>query len=236
MTGIETLRKIRPLDLDICIIITTAYASVEAMFFAVNDGGAQTYIKKAGKWADDLKITVKQGMNWINPIRFKKVESRAARQKKSIIKRCFLTGAPFCPWMIQENEKIVFVGMPFKINHQGENLNIYKQAIEPATRELGLSVWRADEEMENAVIMCKICRKIQEAKYSIVDISGWNVNVFFEFGLICGLGKCGIILKDQKSKIPSNLQGLEYIIYDDNYSDLKNKIIKALKKYYNFYY
>ena len=78
--------------------------------------------------------------------------------------------------------------------------------------------------------MCKICQGIQKCRYAIFDISEWNPNVLFEFGLACGLGKRSLVIKNEIGNVPTDLHGLEYVSYGDDYEDLKNKIIKSLGK------
>jgi len=149
-------------------------------------------------------------------------------RRQSIMKRCFITGLPHCPWQMQEYAKTVFVGMPFNDSADHFFNDIYKNAIKPAILQLNLKVWRADEKMNNVVTMCKICQGIQKSRYAIVDISDWNSNVLFEFGLLCGLGKRTVLLKNRISEVPTNLRGLEYISYDDDHENLKLKIIESL--------
>jgi hypothetical protein len=151
-------------------------------------------------------------------------------RRQSIMKRCFLTGLPHCPWKIQEHDKTVFVGMPFIDKGELVFNDVYQYGIRPAVSQLGLDVWRADENMSNVVIMCKICQGIQKSRYAIIDISDWNSNVLFEFGLVCGLGKRAVLLKNKMSAVPTDLRGLEYISYENDFEQLKTKIIDNLGK------
>lgn len=151
-------------------------------------------------------------------------------RRHSIMKRFFLTGLPHCPWKIQEHDKTIFVGMPFIDKGELVFNDVYQYGIRPAVSQLGLDVWRADENMSNVVIMCKICQGIQKSRYAIIDISAWNSNVLFEFGLVCGLGKRAVLLKNKMSSVPTDLRGLEYISYKDDFEQLKIKIIDNLGK------
>ncbi len=232
MSGIETLEAIRKINTETCVIITSAHATLEQAVEAVTDRGAQAYIQKPFKF-DVIIQMVKSGLKW-RPDSVLMPDSQVnlaiELRRKSIMKRCFLTGSPYCPWPIEEDGKMVFVGMPFVDKNDISFSQVYQQGIKPAVSRLGLIPWRADETMSNVAIMCKICRGIQSSRYAIIDITEWNSNVLFEYGLICGLGKRAILIKRRASEVPSDLRGLEYISYLDNYDDLKNKIIDHLGK------
>ncbi len=230
MTGLETLEGIRKINTETCIIITSAYATVEQAVEAVMEKGAQTYIRKPFKIAS-FKQVVKDGLRWRKPLLQtgdQDVNIAIQLRQQSIMKRCFITGLPHCPWREQENVKAVFVGIPFNDTEDHCFNDVYQNAIKPAILTLNLQVWRADEKMNNVVMMCKICQGIQKSRYSIVDISDWNSNVLFEFGLLCGLGKRSVLIKNKISEVPTNLRGLEYINYDDDHENLKLKIIESL--------
>ena len=231
-TGLETLEEIRKINTEICVIITSAFATAEQAVEAVMEKGAQTYIKKPFN-IEDVRQIVKDGLRWRKSL-FQTTDEETKRafalRRQSIMKRCFITGLPHCGWEVQEHDKTVFVGMPFKDIEGHPFNNIYENSIKPAISHLNLMVWRADENMDNVVVMCKICQGIQRARYAVIDISEWNSNVLFEFGLLCGLGKRAILLKNKISKVPTNLRGLEYISYDDNHENLKSKIIDSLGK------
>jgi CheY-like chemotaxis protein len=229
-TGLETLEDIRKINTDICVIITSAFATAEQAVEAVMEKGAQTYIKKPFKM-EDVKQIVKDGLRW-RKSQFRTMDEQLKRAmelwNQSLMKRCFITGLFHCGWELQENDKIVFVGMPFKDSEEYPFNDIYENSIKPAISHLNLSLWRADENMDNVVVMCKICQGIQKARYAVIDISDWNSNVLFEYGLVCGLGKRAILIKNKKAKVPTNLRGLEYISYTDDYEELKSKIIDSL--------
>lgn len=231
-SGIETLEAIRKINSETCVIITSAYASTEHAVEAVMEKGAQTYIRKPFN-IENVKQIVKNGLRWqkgLLPTADHDVNIALEWRRQSIMKRCFLTGSPHCPWKIQEHDKTVFVGMPFIDKGELVFNDVYQHGIRPAVLQLGLDVWRADENMSNVVIMCKICQGIQKSRYAIIDISDWNSNVLFEFGLVCGLGKRAVLLKNKMSSVPTDLRGLEYISYQADFEQLKIKIIDNLGK------
>lgn len=75
--------------------------------------------------------------------------------------------------------------------------------------------------------MCKICRELQSCGLAIFNISDLNPNVMLELGLAYGMGKPVIIVKDSKTKIITDIGGIEYIEYTHAH-DLQQKLIKAL--------
>lgn len=129
------------------------------------------------------------------------------------IDRCFLTGG-ICAFRdeITVDEDKVFIGMPFRDHYQ----DIFDLVIQPTLVELGSSPWKADDIKGNVAVNCKICRALQESPQAIINISEANPNVFFEVGLAYGLGKSVLLLKDEESAVPSDLQAIEYTQYSRN--------------------
>jgi hypothetical protein len=194
--------------------------------------GAQTYIKKPFN-IENIKQIVKDGLRWRKyqfPTADEEIRRAIELRRQSIMKRCFITGLPHCPWELQEQDKTIFVGMPFNDTEDHSFTEMYQTSIKPALQQLELELWRADEKMDNVVIMCKICQGIQISRYAIIDISEWNSNVLFEYGLLCGLGKRAVLLKNKTSEVPTNLRGLEYLSYDNDLENLKSKLIQSLSR------
>ena len=145
---------------------------------------------------------------------------------KGLMYRCFKTGEECVFDDIEEDDKSVFVGMPFRPEYE----NVYKYAIVPALDKLGLKSWKADEEPRAIDIMCKVCQGIQKSRYAITNISEWNPNVLFELGLIYGLGKTAFIIKAKEEDVPVDLRGIEYIEYDD-FGQLESILVKYFQVY-----
>lgn len=136
------------------------------------------------------------------------------------MRRCFKTGVRNCPKKIDFSPRSVVVAMPFK--------DAYTYAVRPALEESGFKVWKADEQISNIDIMCKICQAIQESGYVIANITDWNPNVVFELGLSYGLAKNVILIKHKKAEVPVDLKGLEYIEYS-TIEELKRNLLLFLK-------
>ena len=152
-----------------------------------------------------------------------RVSSKYRSLKRGIrVERCFLTGGT-CAFRdeIAIDEDKVFIGMPFRDHYQ----DIFDLVIQPILVELGLNPWKADDIKGNIAINCKICRALQESPQAIINISEANPNVFFEMGLAYGLGKSVLLLKDEQSTVPSDLQAIEYTQYSrDRLRDLREEI------------
>jgi hypothetical protein len=140
------------------------------------------------------------------------------------MKRCFKTGVDSCPKEINFSPKSVVVAMPFR----EEFTDPYKYAIKPALEESGFKPWKADEQISNIDIMCKICQAIQESGYVLANITDWNPNVVFELGLAYGLGRNVILIKHKKGEVPVDLKGLEYIEYS-TIDELKRNLLLFLQ-------
>jgi len=144
------------------------------------------------------------------------------------IRRCFKVGIKGCPKKTEKYSWRVFIGMSFR----EENNNIYENGILPALEGLNLFPWKADEELSNIDIMCKICQAIQESEICIFEVSDWNPNVLFELGLAYGLGKAVIMVKKKGVDVPIDLRGIEYLEYE-RAKDLKGLITRFFMS--NFY-
>ena len=140
------------------------------------------------------------------------------------MKRCFKTGVKSCPKEIDFSPRSVVVATPFG----DEFKDTYKYAIRPALEEADFKPWKADEQISNIDIMCKICHAIQESGYLLANITTWNPNVVFELGLAYGLARNVILIKHKKAEVPVDLKGLEYIEYS-TIDELKRNLLLFLK-------
>jgi nucleoside 2-deoxyribosyltransferase len=113
--------------------------------------------------------------------------------------------------------------MPFNDKYRDS----YEYGIKVAIEQSGYIYYRADKEISNVDIMCKICKEIQSCGLAIFNISGHNPNVMLELGLAYGLSKSVIIIKDVETKNIADLGSTEYIEYL-HANDLAHKLITAL--------
>lgn len=152
--------------------------------------------------------------------RLKMAEKKIAPHQ---MRKCFKLDISGCPINPQYQRNKIFIAMPFS----AEYLDSYNYGIVPALNALGYEHYKADNKITNKDIMCKICQQIQACKMAIINISGLNPNVMLEQGLVYGLGKPVIIIKDKNTNAISDLGSIEYIEYS-HAGDLRNKLLKAL--------
>ena len=122
---------------------------------------------------------------------------------------CFKLGMDRCPLNPNEEKNKVFIAMPFSDKYKDS----YEYGIKIALEQAGVKYYRADSEINNKDIMCKICFELQTCGKAIVNISGYNPNVMLELGLAYGLGKKVIVIKDKETTDISDLGSIEYIEY-----------------------
>ena len=136
---------------------------------------------------------------------------------------CFKTGTRGCPLNPLEKKNRVFVAMPFSDEYRDS----YEYGVKIVLDQMGLEHYKADNEISNKDIMCKICREIQSCSKVIANISGLNPNVMLELGLAYGLGKEVIVIKDKKTTAISDLGSVEYIEYS-HAGELQQKLPHVL--------
>lgn len=87
--------------------------------------------------------------------------------------------------------------------------------LEPVAHELDYQVLRSDllntvEKIDDSVI-----QQLQESELVIVDVTGLNPNVMFEFGIRYGIKKPYVVMTQDLSEIPfdiRNIRTLEYTV------------------------
>jgi hypothetical protein len=152
----------------------------------------------------------------------------------SMIKKCFMTG-DVCNRMtdVSEDLRTVFMIMPFK------NKDTVYKAVKDGIKGTNFLLKRGDDYSKSRMLSCKICEDIQKSKFIICDLSRENANVYFELGLAFALSKNVKIIKDNTSPLPSDINGIEFLSYDeDNVDSLSNDIRQWLQimeheKYYS---
>jgi hypothetical protein len=125
------------------------------------------------------------------------------------IRICFKLRARGCPLNPAEKKNRIFVAMPFNDDYRDS----YEYGVKLILDQKGIEHYRADDEIKNKDVMCKICQEIQSCGKVIANISGLNPNVMLELGLAYGLGKEVVLIKDKKTTVISDLGGIEYIEY-----------------------
>ena len=180
----------------------------------VRDATIQYFIKTMESLAEKIE----------NDVEIERTKSEEVLTPNHQMRKCFKLGIDRCPINPAFQKNRVFVAMPFEKSY----LDSYNYGIVPALSSLGLEHYKADNEITNKDIMCKICKEIQSCGLVIINISGLNSNVMLEHGMAYGLGKSVIIIKDKSTKAISDIGSLEYIEYEHAY-DLMQKLCAALQ-------
>ena len=119
---------------------------------------------------------------------------------------------PLDPAEIEPKRDRVFVAHPFADPFP---VTDFRRSVDGVLKACDLAADYADQELTSAHILKKICRLIQECRFGIYDLTGWNANVALELGLAIGLQRPMVLLLDtrQSSDMPADLRGLDHIQY-----------------------
>ncbi|MDD5529165.1 MAG: hypothetical protein PHX21_03965 [bacterium] len=138
-------------------------------------------------------------------------------------KRCLIHHG-FCPEKLDLKSRTFFVGFPFKPQY----IKDLKESINEVAKQLALNPLYPEETQKKGVILCKVCKEIQETDFSVFDITERNPNVMLEVGLAFGFGKEVILLnnpkyaEELKKNYPIDLSGILIVQYDA-FSEIKGK-------------
>lgn len=137
--------------------------------------------------------------------------------------------------------KSCFIIMPIADMHGydiGHFNRVYRHIIEPACIKEGFTPVRADDVTSSNFIVLDILRRIVECEMAICDLSGRNPNVMYELGLRQAFNKKTVLIKDEKTVSPFDVQAFRYCEYDsalriDNAFGNITSISKSLKSTYD---
>ena len=91
----------------------------------------------------------------------------------------------------------------------------YKAIYEPAISKAGLRAVRADDEIfATGKIIDQIWSGITAAKVLVAELTGRNLNVFYELGLAHALTKPVVLISSNQDDVPFDLQHIRVIYYD----------------------
>ncbi len=116
------------------------------------------------------------------------------------------------------DNKQVFVLTPFNDNYRGVYIKIKE-----VCSDLNLRCIRGDEEYIPNEIFPEIIKQIIKSRLIIANITGRNPNVMYELGVAHALGKPTIVVAQDFTDIPFDLNNKRIIIYK-NEDQLKRKL------------
>lgn len=120
------------------------------------------------------------------------------------------------------DQRLVFVLTPFNDNYRETFLSVKK-----ASSNLNFNCIRGDEEYIPNEIFPSILRQIVKSRLIIANITGRNPNVLYELGITHALGKPTIIIAEDFTDIPFDLNNKRVIIYK-TLSELEDKLEKSI--------
>lgn len=108
---------------------------------------------------------------------------------------------------------------------------VYEHIIKPACERAGFAPKRADENTNSNIIILDILKSITECDLALCDLSGLNPNVFYELGLSQAFNKKTVIIKDEKTLSPFDINAIRYTSYNSSLRiDNTNKDIASIAK------
>jgi hypothetical protein len=103
---------------------------------------------------------------------------------------------------------LVAVMMPFS-----KGFEIVYETIDQAAADAGLKCARADDIWESDHVMGDVLGLIWRANIVVADLTGKNTNVFYETGLAHSLPRRTVLLTQDPSDVPFDLQSIRYLSY-----------------------
>jgi hypothetical protein len=134
--------------------------------------------------------------------------------------------------MQQQTKDKCFVVMPFADDFK----EIWEAIHEVGTKDCHLSVVRADSHTKQGDLSGNVFSHLNDCDLAIIDITGNNLNVIFEFGYAAALGKYIIPVTQGKVRdLPSDFRNYLYLAYhkdqiDEFKIDLRNRIREELER------
>lgn len=129
------------------------------------------------------------------------------------------------------DSSLVAVMMPFDTEYDA----VY-DAIKEAVSNAGLYCQRVDDIWDSDHIMADVASLLWRAEVIVADLTGRNPNVFYEVGLAHALPRKTVMLTQDSSDVPFDLQSIRYLKYDmedisthDGF-DLKRDLKKRLQR------
>ncbi|MBM6607960.1 hypothetical protein JTF19_17515 [Enterobacteriaceae bacterium RIT814] len=134
----------------------------------------------------------------------------------------------------ENTERTCFVIMPIAdmAGYDSRHFDrVYNHLIKPACDASGFKPVRADEVNNSNLIVLDILKRIVESDIAICDLSGRNPNVMYELGLRQAFNKKTVLIKDDRTISPFDVQAFRYCEYDSSLRiDNAFNNIKSLEK------
>lgn len=149
-----------------------------------------------------------------------------SQSSTALAKNPFLRGLGIDAGSVEPDDHLVFVLTPFS-EDQVKTFRWIKQTCD----RIGFHCVRGDEVYTSSNILSHIVQLIARARIIIANVGTRNPNVFYELGIAHSLGKEVILISENVSDIPFDLQGNRVIIFDNQESldrELSDAIVRAI--------
>lgn len=117
-------------------------------------------------------------------------------------------------------------------NERRDSDFVMKHFLEPVAQKLDFDVLRSDHLNNVGKIDDTIVQQLEEAELVVIDLTGFNPNVMFEFGIRYGLGKPFVVLAQDLNELPldvRNIRVLEYTVTAPDIDAVNNKLEAMIK-------
>ena len=111
-------------------------------------------------------------------------------------------------------QRLAFVIMPFDSALDA----VYRDMIKKTLEEVGFTVERADDLVTSRNILDDIVAKLAEAEFVVADLTDLNPNVFYELGIAHALNGKVLMVTQDVSSLPFDLQSYRVLEYDTHFS------------------
>jgi nucleoside 2-deoxyribosyltransferase len=109
--------------------------------------------------------------------------------------------------------------------------DVYELGIEAACKAAGAYCERLDKQIYTELMLERIYNQIAKADMIIADMTGKNVNVFYEVGYAHALGKRTILVTKDADHIPFDMKHFPHIVYEAGIAKLREDLGKRVKHF-----
>jgi len=117
-----------------------------------------------------------------------------------------------------KNKKLLFAIMPFA----QEFSDIWIGGIKRAASGTGLTAVRIDMLTQSSEITDDIVKAIRMAEVVVIDVTGNNANVMFEFGFTLALNKKLVVISQSTEYLTFDIKNLRTLIYRNTWQGIEN--------------
>ncbi|MHC5249814.1 hypothetical protein [Enterococcus sp. LJL90] len=131
-------------------------------------------------------------------------------------------------------KKIFFItpiGNPNSVERRDSDF-VMKTFLEPVAEKLGFDILRSDLLNNSGKIDDTIVQQIERSEIVVIDLTGLNPNVMFEFGIRYGLSKPFIAISQDVNTLPldvRNIRTLEYTVTAPDIESITERLEAMIK-------